>query len=711
MSFSQRLWTLVVAAALLNSNPVIARVSWDYPYTPKDTVVDRLHGIEVVDPYRWLENAADTCVTKWTAAQNTLTNEYLSSLPQRQWVQGRLEQLARCESTDFADVLDGPRRFVWRKTIHDDHPILYWQEDPTAPQCELLNPNRWEKGAKLDFAVPSRDGTYVAFGVSSRGNECPEIRVLHVASGQVMPDTVLGSRQGWPEGLLAWLPGNTGFYYTAFPEPGQIAASEAEYWSAVYFHHLGTTKESDQCVFDHPTVREYFHMAQVTDDGRFAVFIREFGTWSQVYLQPLGNDQPQPLIPLVSGTDTNNMVAMAGDHIILLTDDGAPNYRAFLIDPQQPERANWKLLLPESQDRLVGVTAVAGHYFAAYLHHAYTVIRVFDSQGQWVRTVPLDSMGTADISGFWHKPEAWVHFTSFAHPLTHYSYDIEQNMLDPLETTKRAVETSRYAVEQVWYPSRDGTKISMFLVYDQTCCLYGPTLLTGYGGFGVPITPQFNAVYIPFLEAGGMLAIANLRGGGEYGEEWHQAGMLEKKQNVFDDFIAAAEWLIAQELTTPDTLAIRGRSNGGLLVGAVTTQRPDLFRATLCEVPLLDMVRYHKFGYSNLWSGEYGNSENSDQFEYLMRYSPYHQVIDGIRYPAVLIRGSENDARTDPLHARKMIARFQAADPKGLPKLCLIDKDSGHFGGTTIMEQVSQQTAGLTFLMEQLGMSTPDCCR
>ncbi len=697
----------LIGACLFTSTQGFA---WNYPQTPKDPVIECLHGVEVVDSYRWLEDANDPRVAKWTAAQNKLTKDYLSNLPLRQPVHERLEQLARGETLSFKDVLEGTRRFVWLKKPENEHAIFYGREAPSAELQELLNPNQWAQGQKLDFAVPSRDGTYVAFGISSGGDECPDIKILHVDSGTVLADSLHGRRQGWPNGLVAWLPESEGFYYSAYPEPGEVAPSEAAYWSAVYYHRLGTTKENDVCVFSHPTIREASHWIQVTDDGRYLVLNRELANRNEIYLQPIGDHQAN-LIPLTVGLDANSSVAMAGDHIILLTDFEAPNYRAYLINPTCPCRDNWQELVPETNDRLLAVHGIAGYYFAEYLHNAYTVIKVLNAEGVPLHTIPLQSMGTASLSGYWSSPDVWVEFSSFVHPLLHYRYDCYRNALEPIEEGPKIVDPSRFIVEQVWYPSKDGTRISMFLIFDQT---YGsrmpsrhgrPTLLAGYGGFGIPVTPLFLDLYIPFLEAGGLVAIPNLRGGGEYGEQWHKAGMLEKKQNVFDDFIAAAEWLTKKGYTSTGRLAIRGRSNGGLLVGAVMTQRPELFRAALCEVPLLDMVRYHQFGFSNIWSGEYGSSENVDQFQYLMRYSPYHQVVDGVKYPAVLIRGAENDARTDPLHARKMVARLQAADPQGYPKLCLIDKGAGHLGGTTVKQQVSQKVATLTFLMDQLGMN------
>lgn len=686
---------LMIAPVLLFSNV------WDYPVTPKDSITEIMHGTEVKDAYRWLENASDPRVMRWTEDQNALSRAYLKSVLDKTSVVSRLDALARRIVEQYTEVSNGGR-FIWRKDVQDDRPIYYWQEYLEGPVKELINSNLWPAGDTLEFAVPSPDGTYVAFGVSCGGNERPYIKIMHVESGEILSDTFVGQKQGWPDGLLAWLPDNSGLYYSTYPLEGK----EADYWHSLYFHTLGTTSEKDICVLAHDSIRECHHIAAVSDSARYVAFSRYYGINSQSEVFILDRETSQ-LAFVTQGTEALYHVSFAGDNLVMMTNLDAPNWRAFLVDPARPERVNWKLLIPESSDPLLNVQGIAGHFFAVISHHAHTIVKVFDENGEVIRNVPLPGLGTAAVSGLWSSRHAGITYTSFVHPLTHYHYDLERNVLEGGDALPALVDASRYSVEQVWYSSVDGTSIPMFLIHDTTTMPTNglrPTLLTGYGGFGIAITPEFIELYLPFLEAGGLVAIANLRGGGEYGESWHRAGMLENKQNVFDDFISAAEWLIAHEYTTSAKLAIRGRSNGGLLVGAALTQRPELFRAVLCEVPLLDMVRYHKFGYSSVWAEEYGSSENVDQFHYLLRYSPYHRVLDGVHYPAVLVRASQNDARTDALHARKMIARLQAADARGNPKFLIIDEGAGHFGGTTLTERVVQRAEGLAFMMDQLGM-------
>ncbi|MDP1835868.1 MAG: prolyl oligopeptidase family serine peptidase [Chlamydiales bacterium] len=679
---------------------LLAHGVWDYPSTPKDSVIDSLHGVELEDAYRWLENASDPRVMKWTADQNALAKDYLAYLVDRSTVISRVEELARRQVCTF-DEVEGGRRFVKRKDADNDRPIYYWQDNATAPLIELINVNTLPKGVTLDFTIPSPDGTFVAVGISYGGNERPVIKIIDVSTGETLPDVLWGQKQGWPEGLVSWLSDNSGLYYSTYPEEGV----DAEYWNSVYFHRLGTSVDQDVYIFGHEYIRECHHMALASPDGRYVVLDRYHGSRNEVYIQDLSDDS---ITPLATGFDAEYHISFAGDQIIVVTDSGAPNWKAYLVNPDKPQRQEWKLLIPEGSDTLLSVHGVAGQFYAVFLHHAYTSVKAFDASGIFINTLPLEGLGTASVSGSWTGTDVWVDFTSFAHPQSRYRYDTETCSLRLVDEATLVINPSRYTVEQVWYPSKDGTKVSMFLVYDNTLTVEGtrPTLLTGYGGFGIPVTPQFSDSHVPFLEAGGLIAIPNLRGGGEYGEKWHRAGMLDKKQNVFDDFISAAEWLISKGYSSSSRLAIRGRSNGGLLVGAAMTQRPDLFRAVLCEVPLLDMVRYHKFGYSNVWSNEYGSADNIDQFQYLLRYSPYHCVRDGVQYPSILVRASENDARTDALHARKMVARLQAADPGGNPKFLVIDKDSGHFGGTTVSEQVRQRTEGLVFVMDQLGLLT-----
>lgn len=683
--------------------PLAAGLSHDYPPTPIEPVTDRLHGIDVVDPFRWLENGSDPKVIEWTAQQNRLTRAYLDAAQNRCSVNERMASLCQRETCLFVDVPLSPRRFIWRKQAGQEHSVLLWDEEVEIP---LIDPNRWPEGTELQYATPSLDGTYVAYGVANQGDESPVIRILHVESGEHLSDTAKGRSQGWLCDRVWWLPDNSGFYYTAI----DTLEHQSYPTSVVYFHRLGTSGVEDTLVFGQGAYSDCILDIQLSDSGRWILFSHACSCGiSKLYLQSVEQPESEKILLAVGGSDLSLAATFAGDDIVLVTDQKAPRFKAYLIDPTKPQQSCWQELIPECGQTLLNVKAVAGRYYAEYLSNASTVIKIFGSCGECLRTIDLPAMGTASVDGLWNKPDIWIDFTSFAQPKTRYRYDMEADTLLPLVDDREIVDPSRYHVEQVWYPSKDGTLISMFLIRDLTCASKGtrPVLLSGYGGFGVPITPCFKSSYLPFVEAGGLVAIPNLRGGGEYGRTWHQQGIKEKKQNVFDDFIASAEWLIAAGITTPQRLAISGRSNGGLLVGAAMTQRPDLFRAVLCEVPLLDMVRYHQFGFSNIWSGEYGSADNKDQFPYLINYSPYHCVKDGVSYPAVLVRGASRDARTDALHARKMVARLQVAEPHGLPKFLLVDEGAGHLGGPTLSQTIAQNVESLVFIMDQLGMVYP----
>lgn len=677
------------------------------PATPVRPVEEIIHGVSVTDPYRWLEDSRDPEVVAWTEQQSNRTRNYLASLSTRAALSRQYEALERCLITQTVEVAEGDVRFVWEKRADDEHYRLLVQVTPGDALRLLLDPNQWKEGSTLEFAAPSRDGAYVAYGMARGGDERPVIRILEVASGRVLADTLRGTRQGWPEGDVVWCPHNEGFYYVAGPDVGAFDDENMEYWHSIYYHRLGTQADQDRKVFGHDTVREYLHGVAISEDGRWLAFVRCNGSGSnEVYLARRGQEE---LIPLVSGFESHCQVSFVGNKLLLVTDEGAPNGKAYLVDPNQPMRERWLLLLAEDNDQLVEVTGVGGRFYATYLHNASSQIRIFGAEGQSLGCVPFKQIGTARVSGFWSKGDVWVDFTSFAHPSARYRFNPENGWITLVETSSVPVDPADYTLRQVWVTSKDGTSVSMFVIHRADVTVGDhprPTILSGYGGFNISITPSYSSFYLPFLDAGGVVAIPNLRGGGEYGKLWHQAGRLERKQNVFDDFLAAAEWLISEGVTNTQQLAIRGRSNGGVLVGAALTQRPDLFQAVLCDVPLLDMIRYHRFGFSNIWACEYGSAEDPDQFRYLLAYSPYHRVVDGTHYPAVLLRGAENDARTDPLHARKMCARLQAADPHGPPKWLLVDASAGHLGGTTVTAHIEQLVVAMSFLMDQLAMSS-----
>ncbi len=674
------------------------------PATPKKPASYTLHGVTIEDPYLWLETGGDPAVKAWTEAQERAARAALDGLPQRAWLKGRFAKLWRYDDTKPpVPVLKGGRTFFWTKKAAEEHWVYWTREREGAEAVMLIDPNAWGPHDTLDLTEESPDGAFVAFGRAQKGDENPVIRVMETATGRILPDTV----RGWRQGGVSWLHDNSGFYYACQPLKGEVPGGEENYWYSVWFHKLGTPASGDVKVFGDDKVKEYWHAAGVTEDGEHVVFYKGIYYKNDLYIARVGSAEPPK--PLVSGMEARYSADIAEGRLFILTDRDAPMGKLWTAPLEDPRRENWRELIPETQDRLEGFQLVGGRIYAHYLHDAHTRIRIFDLDGRFLRDLPLPGIGSAWVSGYYSKPEVRVGFSSFTTPPHTYRYDFASDALTLLHRSPIPVETAGNTVEQAWVRSRDGTRIPMFLIHRQGTARDGtpPVLLTGYGGFDVSMTPYFSSIYAVWLEAGGMVAIPNLRGGGEYGKAWHEAGMLDRKQNVFDDFIAAAEWLIAEGYTSPERLAIAGGSNGGLLVGAALVQRPDLFRAVSCAVPLLDMLRYHKFGYANVWAEEYGSADDPSALGWLRAYSPYHNVREGVRYPAVLFTGSADDARTDPLHARKMAARLQAADPEGGPFLLLVRGASGHGGGTTITARIEQEADEWAFLMDLLGMDAP----
>jgi prolyl oligopeptidase len=675
------------------------------PPTAKISVTEDFHGTTITDDYAWLEKAGDPEVVAWTKAQQEYTHSFIDGLPQKEWVAARFNALWRYDDESVPmRVLDGERLFYYTKKKEDEKWVYVTREREGAEPVELLNPNEWPETEQLAGVSPSRDGSHVAFGKAHGGDENPVVSVMVTATGEILPDKL----RGWKQSVDSWLPDGSGFYYSCKPLEGEVPPGEHEYWHSVWLHKLGTDPAEDVQVFKDDKVKEYWHGVGVTEDGRYEVFYRGLFNVNDLWFRPLGSDR-EPT-PLATGMKNEYGSLFVEDKILITTDEDAPRKMVYITDVASPERENWQVFLPEhDKDKLLGIEGIAGRLYATYSHNAYTVVKIYELDGTFVRDLPFPTIGSGGASGRWSQPEIWVFFSSFSYPSTTFKYHFDENELEVYRKFPVEVDVDDVVAEQVWYPSKDGTQVSMFVVHKRGLKKDGanPTLLYGYGGFDVSMRPRFSTSALVWLEAGGVYCVANLRGGGEYGREWHEAGMLEKKQNVFDDFIAAAEFLIAEGYTSSDKLGIRGGSNGGLLVGAVTVQRPELFRVVDCGVPLLDMVKYHRFGLANIWAEEYGSSDDPDQFAYLYAYSPYHNVKDGVNYPAFLVTGSENDARVDPLHARKMAARLQAANAGGGP-ICLLVRDaSGHVGGTTITTQIEQNAQEAAFLMHFLGMEAP----
>jgi prolyl oligopeptidase len=674
------------------------------PETRAQEVIDSLHGVEIRDPYRWLEDGTREEVHRWVDAQNRYTRALLDPRPGRSALRERLTGLLRI-GTIGAPEIRGARYFHTRREGEVNQPILYVRDGVAGKDRVLVDPNRLSPDgtAALDWWYPSEDGALLAYGISTSGDEKSTLRVLEVAGGRARADVIPRTRYC----SLAWLPDGSGFYYTRYPAPGEVPPGQENYNNHVFFHRLGDDPVKDPKVFGEGRRPEEMFEIHLSPDGRYLVIQAAEG-WarSDLYVKDL-KPGATGLITIAEGQDAIFSGEVVGETLYLLTNQEAPRYRLFAVELGRPRRDAWKLLIPESDSVLSQAAVVGGQIIALSMKDASSRLTVADHDGRKIRSLDLPALGTIErVTGRHDGHEAFFSFSSFTLPPAVYRYDVESGATALWERVEAAVDLSAFEVKQVFYPSKDGTKVSMFLVHRRGLKLDGtnPTLLYGYGGFNISMTPEFSRSIILWLERGGVFAQPNLRGGGEYGEAWHRAGMLDRKQNVFDDFIAAAEWLIRSRYTRPDRLAIKGGSNGGLLVGAALTQRPDLFRAVVCDVPLLDMLRYQNFQIARLWIPEYGSADSADQFQWLYKYSPYHHVTPRTPYPAVLIATAESDSRVDPMHARKMTASLQAATASARPILLRTETKAGHGAGKPLSKLIDEATDDWSFLFWQLGL-------
>jgi prolyl oligopeptidase len=669
--------------------------------------VEVLHGVPVPDPYRWLENGDSPETRAWVEAQNEFTRSVLDGLPQRAAIHARLDKLLMTGSVT-TPVLRGERRFYQRRDGRLDQPLLVVRDGLEGEERTIIDPNALSASGvvALDWWFPSESGRLLAYGLSEGGTELSTLYVMDVERGlnldvERIPHTRAAS--------LAWLPDDSGFYYTRYPEPGSVEEGDEMYHRHVFFHSLGQDWHQDAEVFGSGRAREDWPNVDLSQSGRWLVVHVQQG-WVRTEVYCLDRDHPERgFVPIHTGVDAVAVPVFAGDRLLIHTNHDSPNYALYEVDPERPARDNWRLVLPQRQDRVLeSVHAAAGRLVAHELHNAASQARLYQMDGSLTAEVELPSIGTlTGIGGEWSGDRITIGFTSFAQPQS--AYDVEPSNgateLFAHGEVPEGFDPSLYDVRQEWYPSRDGTRVSVFLIHRKDRPPeHSPTLLTGYGGFSVSRTPSFIAALPLWLDAGGVYALANLRGGGEYGEAWHRAGMLGNKQNVFDDFIAAAEWLIECGYSRRDQLAISGGSNGGLLVGAALTQRPDLFRAVVCQVPLLDMLRYQHLRIARLWIPEYGSAEDAEQFRWLYAYSPYHHVQPGERYPATFLLTAEGDSRVDPMHARKMAARLQAETASESPILLRVETAAGHGQGKPRSKQLEEATDVWSFLFWQLGV-------
>lgn len=689
------------------------------PETPREPVTDTYHGREVVDPYRWLEGsdapevdadeALDRRVAEWTDAQNARTRKVLDNVPGRDPLEARLGELLETGSIGVPKVR-GERYFYTKREGKQAQPVLYVRNGLRGEPRELLNVNERDPDGllALDWFVPSQDGEYVAFGLYSSGDENATLYILETKTGEWLAEEIPGKVSG-----VQWMPDNEHFLYR------RLADLEDPYSGRVKFHEVGTHHNQDPTLFkqyeEGPLATTWGPFGYTNEEGRWLMLGYWTGTnsndlWFYDLAEWRETGELQRTV-IVEGEEATFSGPVVDDTLYMQTTLDAPNGRVVAVDLTDPARDNWHEVIPERDDRVLeSVDAAAGRLAVNWLKDAHSRIEIFDLEGESQGEIELPGLGSASISlADEDATEAFVSYESFNEPDSIYHADIATREMELWERPEVPVDPSALAVKQVRFESKDGTEVPMFLVHrrDLDTDQAHPTILSGYGGFNISRTPSFNAAMFPWLEAGGVYAVANLRGGGEYGESWHRAGMLENKQNVFDDFIAASEWLIANGYTDRERLGILGGSNGGLLTGAALVQRPDLYGAVISAVPLLDMLRYQHFLMAKYWVPEYGSAEDPEQFGYLIEYSPYHNVEPGTEYPATFLTAGAHDTRVHAMHARKMAARLQhasASDPEKDPVLLWVEQEAGHGQGKPLHMRIRDNADMLSFAAWQLGL-------
>ena len=664
------------------------------PATRRDDVKEVVQDVEIKDPYRWLEDQESPETRAWIEAQNRYTHALLDSWPGREALQRRLTELMKIESITTPQERNG--RYFYAKRLPDqDLFVSYVKKSPEGKEEVLIDPHPLSPDHTTSAGVVeiSEDGTLVAWRIRRGGEDEITLKFRNVDTLQDLSDELPKAR--YFGGALT--PDKSGFYYARMNADGP----------RVYFHKMGTDPAKDTEIFGKGYGPDKIIDVALSEDGRYLVITVAYGAaadQTEIYYQDVAANGP--IRPVVNDVPARFLGEVGGDHLYLHTNWKAPKGRILAVDLRDPARERWQEVVPESSSAIESLTLGGGKLLVNYLENASSRIKVFNDTGKYLRDVSLPSVGSASVVARWAGGQAFYGFSSFATPLTIYRHDVASGKQDLWARVKVPIDSDQFEVKQVWYESKDKTRVPMFPVHRKGLKLDGarPTLLTGYGGFNISETPSFSATAAVWVEQGGVYAEPSLRGGGEFGEAWHRAGMRGNKQNVFDDFIAAAEWLIQNHYTNPSKLAIVGASNGGLLVGAAFTQRPDLFRAVACGYPLLDMLRYQKFLVARFWVSEYGSADDPEQFKYIYAYSPYNHVQPGTKYPAVILFSGDADTRVAPLHARKMTALLQASTGSDRPVVLRYETKAGHSGGLPVTKQVEQQTDVLGFLLWQLNV-------
>ena len=669
------------------------------PPTRRESVVDRLHGVDVADPYRWLE-VMDEPTDAWTRSQDGYARDWLKRVPGRDVLRAALRPLLHVESRS-APVHRGDRWFFSRRRPGEDKARHFVSDVGGDNERVLIDPATFGPAVTVRAVMPSPGGRYVTFLRATNASDDATLMIRDVATGEDLDAPIEGARYASP----SWMPDESAFYYTGLSTDPDVPPPERPGTASVRRHIVGTAPQFDARIYGPLGDNQSFLWGEVSPQGRWLVItrFREFST-TQIHVADL-TEKSRTFVPINTGVSERAYAQVLGDRLLLHTNRDAPRFRVLELDLNKPT-APWRELIPQGSGTLEGVHVSADALTLHWLEKAHSHLEVRDLDGQNPRTLELPGRGSvAAIVGSPTQDDAFLYYTSFADPPQWHHIRPATGERSLFWKQRTPIDTDRIEVDQVWVESKDGTAVSMFVVHRDDTPLDGdrPTLLTGYGGFGVSLTPLFSPTAALWVDHGGVFAVPNLRGGGEYGEAWHDAGRGPHKQNVFDDFIASAQWLVERGWTRPGRLAIRGGSNGGLLVGAVMTQRPEMFGAVVCEVPLLDMVRYHLFGAGPTWIGEYGSSADPDQFTTLFAYSPYHRVRQGEPYPPLLLNSADSDDRVDPNHARKFVAAMQWATPQTHPVLLRVESESGHGGADSVQARIEHAVDTLSFLRATVG--------
>ena len=683
---------------------ISAQAQIKYPATPKDQTVDDYFGVKVADPYRWLENDTSAATAQWVEAENKVTNAYLQKIPFRGKLLKRLKEVSNYEKIGTPFKRHG-RWYVYKNNGLQNQSVLYVMDKLGGEERVFLDPNRLsvDGTVALKGVWFSHNGKYVAYAISRSGSDWQEFYVMDAQTGQLLPDHIEWAKFSG----AAWQ--GDGFYYSAYDAPmeGKEFSNKNE-GHKIYYHRMGTPQSDDVLFYQNPAHPLRFYGVDVNKEETM-MFLSESGedAGNNLYVR----DLRVPGSQFIQMTDNMKYecgsVNTDGDKIYIYTNWNAPKSQVMVADIHRPGMKDWKTFLPEGDHVIEDVSFIGGRMVVCYTEDASTHAYVYDLNGKREREIRLPGVGSAGFSGQKDEPECFYSFSSFTVPGTVYRYDFERNESTVQSAPKVNFRLSDYTTEQLFFQSKDGTRVPMFITYKKGLKRNGknPVLLYGYGGFNISLTPSFSSVRIPFLEKGGIYAMVNLRGGSEYGEAWHVAGTKMQKQNVFDDFIAAAEYLITQKYTSSQRLAIQGGSNGGLLVGACMTQRPDLYRVCIPQVGVMDMLRYHKFTIGWNWAPDYGTSEDSrEMFEYLRGYSPLHTLKPGTSYPSTLVTTADHDDRVVPAHSFKFAATLQACQAGPSPVLIRIDSKAGHGAGKPLAKVLEEQADIYGFLMYEMGM-------